>query len=189
MKKTGITGALLLIIMVAGMGCKKIVSNIFKGFETTLPKMVVTIPSFTVLPGTPVPDEEIALPVFSQKFNLDSLIKANTNGVFGVDDLNSVKLTKMKISIENADQNNNLANFKTLRFALSSNNNNTPVEVATFTFDDSYAETKTYTAPNGGPELINYLKGSQLNYHSHVRIRRFTTKPLRISFETTIRTN
>lgn len=172
------------IVMVTGISsCKKVISTLFQGMDVNLPAVQVTIPS--VIAVTP---SEFPLGSFSMHFNLDSIVKASTAGVFGVNSVSSIKVKQISIIINNADQLNNLSNFESARITLQSNMDNNPAELFSITFPDSYATTFT-TTPVNSPELLSYLKGSDIMYNVYGKMRRITTKPLSITIEVTIRVN
>lgn len=186
MKKVIVSSLVALLVIGALVSCKKVISKIFDGFDAEIPEILVTIPNPGIPAGFPVPQSEMAIGSFTQSFNLDSIIKANTAGAFGAGDVNSVKIKQMVFAIKNADANNNLSNFESARFEISSNTNTTPVGLASFNFPNTYAETQTYVAPSDAPELRNYLTGTQLTYHSYAKIRRYTTKAISLSIKVTI---
>src|SRR4051812_44933566 len=107
MKK--IIGSVLLVMIIAAgvVGCKKIITAIFPGMDVDVPAITVTIPAIPfTLPG------EFSLGSFKQRFNLDSVVKANTGGAFGAADVSSVKVKQIAFTVANADQQNNLSNFE-----------------------------------------------------------------------------
>ena len=183
MKKITITFLSAIILLVALSSCKKLVSAIFQGLDVNVPEVQVTIP--TVIAVTP---NEIALGSFSFHFNLDSIIKANTAGVFGVNTVSSIKVKQINISITNADQLNNLANFESARITLQSNIDSNPAELFSVSFPDSYASLFTAT-PANSPDLLPYLKGSDVTYNIYGKMRRITTKPLNMVVAITLRVN
>lgn len=125
--------ALLAALTVGTLGsCKKVISNLFKGIDVDIPAFNVTIPAL----GPPIPlNFELPLGASDpQPFNLDSIIKANTAGAFGANDVTSVKIKRIVFALKNADANNNLANFQSVKFGISSNTNSTPIDVASFSF-------------------------------------------------------
>ncbi|MDB5248908.1 MAG: hypothetical protein JWQ40_3302 [Segetibacter sp.] len=165
--------------------CKKVISKLFTGFDAQIPEFVVNIPYYPLPPGTPVPASAIETNT-TESFNLDSIIKANTAGAFGAGDVNSVKIKRIVLTILEPDQNNNLSNFESLNMSISSNSNSTRVPLASFIFQDVYTPTRTYEPGSEAPELKSYLAGTQLTYHSSTKIRRYTTKPLKLSIKVTI---
>ncbi|HEY8690702.1 MAG TPA: hypothetical protein VIM07_15805 [Chitinophagaceae bacterium] len=169
------------IVLLAAVSCKKIVSALFQGMDVNVPEVQVTIP--TVIAVTP---NEVSLGSFSLHFNLDSIIKANTAGVFGVNSVSSIKVKQISITINNADQLNNLSNFERARITLQSNSDSNPAELFSINFPDSYASSFTYT-PVNSPDLLPYLKGSDITYNIFGKMRRITTKPLNMTVAVTLR--
>lgn len=164
------------LIIIGGLSsCKKLAAAIFGGTNVVVPDVQVTIPAIVV-----VSPSELGLGSYSYYFNLDSAVRANTAGIFGAKAVSSIKIKQMTITITNADQLNNLSNFESARVTLQSDVNNTPVEIFSKTFADTYAESVTST-PTNNPELLSYLKGSQIVYNMFGKNRRITTKTLNIT--------
>ena len=181
MKKLFISLFIACVLLFQISSCKKIIAAVFGGTDVNVPQVQVTVP--TVIAVT---SNEISLGSFSFYFNLDSVVKANTAGVFGANAVNSIKIKQISINITNADQLNNLANFKNARITLQSNTNNNPAEIFSSTFADTYASTYTYT-PTNSPELISYLKGTNISYNVYGTIRRITNKPLTMVIAITLK--
>ena len=177
-----VVSVLTVAIVVAGLaGCKKIVRSLFQGIDADVPTFTVPLPPIPV-----VPPGEVALPSFTQHFNLDSTIRANTNNVYGAEDVSSVKVKQIVFNLTNADTLNNISNFESARVTLSSNAKTDTVTIASVTFPDTYATTYTYT-PVNSPELKPYLVGSILYYNAYGRLRKITTKPLTLELKVTLR--
>lgn len=170
------------MIIVAGLfSCKKIIRKIFQGIDADIPVFTVTFP-----PIPYAPPNELSIGSFSQQFNLDSTIRANTGDVYGADDVSSVKIKQIVFDVENADEQNNISNFESARLTFSSNTKTDTVTIASITFPDTYATTYTYT-PANSPELMPYLSGSILTYNAFGKIRRITTMPLTMNIRVTLR--
>jgi len=170
----------ILLLAAAITGCKKLIEAIFPGLQVDLPAITVTIPPVPV-----APPNEIQLGTFTQHFNLDSVIRANTNGVFSVNDISSVKITRTKFAIANADQQNNISNFETARVLFGSAVTGESAEIANINFPDVYADSYLYTAANA-PELVSYFKTNELAYTVSGKLRRITTKPITLSVVVTV---
>jgi len=183
MKK--IVGLLFIsIIFITGFSsCKKLIKAAFGGTDVNVPAFQVSIPAIPI-----VLSNEISVGSYSFYFNLDSTVRANTAGVFGANDVNSIKVKQVNISITNADQLNNLANFDSARVTLQSNTNNNPAELLAIAFPDSTASTYNYF-PTNSPELLPYLKGSNLSYTIYGKMRRITSKSLTMVLAVTLRAN
>lgn len=183
MKIKYISFLVIILFLVGFSSCKKIVGAIFQGTDVDAPAVNITIPAVIALS----PDE-VTLGTYTQSINLDSMVRAKTGGVFGANVVSSVKVKDVTITLANADQFNNISNFKTARVTLQSNTNNTPVQLFSVLLDDTYASTYTFTADNS-PELISYLKGSTISYTLYGSIRRITNKPLQMQVNVTLRAN
>lgn len=175
MKRVLLCILMMIVVVFAVSSCQKATEALKPSFDVTLPDFNVVIPAVPfVVPG------EFEFPPLAASFNLDSLVKANTGGAFGASSVTSVKVKKVTLTATNADQNNNLSNFESARFALSSNTNSTPVDIASFTFPETYTTSVTTESANS-PELLPYLQGTQLTYHTYGKGRRTTSKELNLA--------
>ncbi len=183
MKKLIILLSVVFALSISFSACKKIIAAIFKGVDVSVPEMQFTIPAiFGVAPG------EIPLGSFPYKFNLDSVVRANTGGAFGAGSVTSIKIKEVTITVLNADQFNNLANFETARITIQSNTNNNPIEFFSVTFPDVFAS--EYTSPGASNvELVSYLKGTDIVYKMYAKNRRTTSKPLDFKISVIVRVN
>jgi hypothetical protein len=180
MKKTICVVFILAVMVAAICGCKKLIQSVFPGLNVDLPAVTVTVP---VIPYAP--PNEIQLGTLTQHFNLDSVIRANTNGLFSVKDISSVKITKTRFTIANADQQNNISNFETARLLFGSTVTGESAEIAAIDFPDMYADNYLYTAANA-PELVSYFRTNELMYTMSGKLRRITTKPVVLSMAVTM---
>ena len=102
------------MILTGFYSCKKLVAAVFGGTDVNAPEVQVTIPTVFI-----VPPNEMSLGTYSFHFNLDSIVRANTGGIFGANVVNSIKVKQVVVNITNADQVNNLANFESARVTLN----------------------------------------------------------------------
>lgn len=179
MRKNLITLSAVFIMILASSGCKKIVAKIFGGFDTSVDYQI----SIPIIPAV----SPFQLPVgqYVYKFNLDSVVRSQTAGIYNANDVKSIKAKQFNITITDADQLNNISNFQSVRVTIHSNTNNTPAELFSVTFPDIYAT--TFSTPGNDAELLSYLKGSDITYTMYAKNRRITTKPLTIYLSVTIR--
>ncbi|MDQ6812656.1 MAG: hypothetical protein M3040_02780 [Bacteroidota bacterium] len=189
MKKLVVLVLLLAAIAGGVGGCKKIIDSIFSGVDADVPEVTFNIPYVAVPAGTPVPTDERSIGTLTQSFDLDSTIRAKTNGQFGAGDVTSVKIKQIVMNMPNADDQNNFSNFESARFTFASNaGQNTPeLEVASFMFPQANTSTMTYVAPDNAPELRPYLNGNKLTYNVYGKLRRFTTKALTVGVKVTMK--
>lgn len=169
----------ILLILATFSSCRKLATAIFGGFDTSVDLQVSIIPIPLVSP--------IELPIgqFLYKFNLDSVVRSKTAGVYGAADVRSIKVKQFNINITNADQLNNISNFQSVRVTIQSNTNNTPAELFSTTFTDTYAT--SFTTSGNNVELLSYLKGSDITYTMYGKNRRITTIPLTITISVILR--
>ena len=172
MKKPSFLIVLMIILCTGIFSCKQVLDLVFPGMETTAPDIQITIP-----PILAVTDQEVALGSFTTHFNLDSAIKANTKGVFGINSISTIKVTKASFKLLNGDEQNNLSNFKSVQFSISSNTNKTPADIVTVNFPDSTLNSYTQTVTDS-PDISNYLRGTEITYNVSGAARRATTKSL-----------
>lgn len=181
MRKLFIPVLIVALIIAVASGCKKIIRDIFQGIDADVPAFSVPIPAIPFAP--PV---ELPLGSFSQQFNLDSTVRANTNNIYGAGDVSSVKVKQIVFTLSNPDTLNNISNFESARFTFSSNTKTDTITIASITFPDTYAATYTYT-PVNSPELKPYLNGTILYYNAYGKLRRRTTKELTLNLLVTLR--
>ena len=179
MRRNLITLSALFIILLALSGCKKIAKAIFGGFDTSVDYQI----SVPIIPV--VSPFELPVGQYLYKFNLDSVVKAQTAGIYNANDVKSIKAKQFNITITDADALNNIANFQSVRVTIHSNTNSTPAELFAVTFADTFAS--TFSTAGNNAELLSYLKGSDIVYTMYAKNRRITTKPLTIFLSVTIR--
>jgi hypothetical protein len=181
MKKIILTLTVVVLLVTLVSSCKKTVTQLFPGIDAQVPDVVITVPPIPfVIPG------EISLGTYSTTFNMDSIIRANTAGVFNANDVSSVKVKTITIAVLNGDNLNNLSNFNYARLTLSSNSNAAEAEIVTINFPQQ--ETHTITvSPTNSPDLRSYLNGNQLEYNVYGQLRRITTKTMDVRVSVTVR--
>lgn len=179
MKKNLIILSTAFILLFTWTSCKKIATALFGGFDNTV-EMQLSLPAVPI-----VSPFELPLGQYLYKFNLDSVVKAKTANLYDKDDVTSIKVKQFTITITDADAQNNIANFQSVRVTIHSNTNNSPAELFSATFPDTYATTFTTTGNNA--ELLSYLKGTDIVYTMYGKNRRITTKPLTVLISVIIR--
>lgn len=178
MKKSIIALSLLGGFSVLGLtSCDKIKDKLFPAFETEISEVSVSIP-ITAAGVEASSSSTVA-------FNLDSAIKANTGSTFSIDNISSVKVKDVTISINNPDDENDVSNFEAVSLKFSSNTVSTPAVVASASIPDNTAYSLNIT-PTDSPELKEYLKGNELTYTVSGTARRSTTKALDATVDVTL---
>jgi len=160
------------IAVITALSCKKTLSKLFGGLDVTLPDIMLVVPQVPF-----VPSQEISLGTFTMHQNIDSTIKANTGGFFGIGNISSVKVKSVTVSFTNSDATNNISNFESARVTLTSPSNSNPATLAALSFPDEALS--TYTSTNvSGDELIPYLSGNEIYYTVYGKMRKTTSHSL-----------
>jgi hypothetical protein len=179
MKKKILISIGILVATISLYSCKKVVNSIFQGTEITSPTIEVVIPP---VPQLAVNFGEIPLGNYEQRMNIDSAVRANTGGAFGIAAVTSVKISQYTVSVSNADDADNLSNFESGRVVLTSNSRSTPVEIMNFNLPTTKTTSITQSPSAAtAPELLPYIKGGELTYQIFGKARRSTSKPLNMS--------
>jgi hypothetical protein len=162
---------LLFAFLFTFSSCDKIKEQLFKAFAADGGSIDFTIP-IVASTSTVSIDQEL-----NTKLNLDSIIRKNTNGMFGINDINKVSIESAELIINNPDLDNNLQNLES--FSLSLINNSPPNEVtlAAGNIEDVYASTLPLNSAQG-VDLKPFLTGTQIFYLFNFKARKITTKPL-----------
>jgi hypothetical protein len=165
-----------ILLLVLSVSCKKIAEAIFPAQDITLEDIAVTVPPI------PFADSAVEIPVgtFTTYINTDSIIRAKTSGLFGINAVNSIKIKQVDIEVSNADSVNNLSAFKSFRIAITSNTNSTPLDIAQIEIP-AWADSSYTAVPSNAPDITSYLHGTQIAYTIYCRIRNTTTKALNLS--------
>jgi hypothetical protein len=171
MRKTYLFLTLMsVVVTIAFSSCEKIKEKLFEAFTAKGADVQFTIP---VIATT----NEVTIGTSSVNFNVDSTIKANTGGAFGVGILDQVNPEEVTLSLLNADQLNNLANFESFKVQVTTSNNSNPIVIASMSNPDTFGTTVNLTVDNT-KQLLDLLKASSVRYDVIGKARRITTKQL-----------
>lgn len=114
-------------------------------------------------------------------YNIDSFIKASTNNVLGMNNIESAKIQSCTITIENPTTANNFANFRNASGSVYSNSNTTPFTMSVSN-DDVY-KTVLNLPVDTSVNLKSYMTGNQFTYTVGGTLRRATTDSLHCKVE------
>lgn len=181
MRKIFIPVIIFIALLTGITACSKIVAAVFGGTDINVPPAEFTIPILLA-----VSPNEQSFGSYAQHINLDSVVRANTAGVFGKNVVNSIKVKQVNMVLGNSDALNNFSNFETLRVTLSSDTEGTPVDLFAASFPDTNTSTYLF-APTNSPDLLPYLRGSWITYHIYGKNRRITSRPLSLEVTVTLR--
>jgi hypothetical protein len=156
--------------------CDKLKDKLFEAFLTQAADVNFTIP---VVSSTTQEGKIETLPIY---MNVDSIIRANTGGLFNINSVNTVEIQTADLTINNPDAANNFANFEYGILLFNTYNPkiqdwNRVLGVARDDIKDTYAATMSL---NLVPDinLKDHLIGTKAVYFYSFKARRVTTKPL-----------
>lgn len=172
MKKSILSFSVASLLVLGMSSCEKAKDKLFPSFETNAGTLLVNVP---VVASTA---NEVALGNTTVSFNLDSTIKAYTNGSFSISNANSVKIKDITLTVLNGDQENNISNFESAKVTIASNANSSPAVIASANLMDI---NQPAVINGNGTELKGYLQGGQITYNVSGKARRATTKELQAS--------
>lgn len=170
-KVLSVAAALTAGLMFTTSSCDKLKDALFQAFYTQGVSQTFDIPIINTT------NTETTFGTLVDKFNIDSIIKAETNDAFSLNDIKKITITEAKVTLLNADVDNNFANFESGMLTFSTNSNPTPLTVATGPNPDVYSET-FMLPPIPDTNLKSYLAGSELTYVISGKARRVTNKVL-----------
>lgn len=144
-----------------------------------------------VIPKTDDTTSEQAIGSGSYKYNIDSMIKAQSGGVVSYSSIKSVKITKVVLTLNDGDDNNNFQNFKTA--GAQFNTDAKPgLSLYQFAYIENNPDTKSMTLElpiiDKDKNLKDYFSsGSSVNfiYMAVGKLRHATTKELHCHIDVT----
>jgi len=166
---------ILAILLISVSSCKKLVDTFFAGETVALSPFTMTVPAILFADST----QEINAGSFTTYINVDSTIRANTNGLFGIKDVSTITVKQITISVTNADEANNLSSFKSFRITISSNNNTTVSDMLDVNIP-AYVTTTYTESPSNPTNIVGYMQGNTINNSIYGAARSTTTKSLNV---------
>jgi len=164
--------ALSFLVFTIGLqSCDTLKDKLFQAFTTNAIEEDFTV---KIINSTALKTEA---GVIKATLNIDSIIDAETGGTFGLDDISSINIQEVKVTILNPDADNNFANFEEGWMEFNTNANTTPVQLATGLNPDAFSDTWMMPVDNS-INLKPYLAGTELSYVLFAKARRVTTKVL-----------
>jgi hypothetical protein len=178
MKKCFLSFAALSILSLGLSSCEKVKDALFPAFSTSGGAFVVNVP---IVVNT---SSEVSLGATTVHFNLDSTIKANTGGAFGLSNVDAVKIQDIMLDVLNDDATSNISNFESAKVTVTSSGNSTPAIVASATIPDV---DNAVVIQGNGANLKPYLQSNEITYNVSGKARRATLKPLQLTLSITLR--
>lgn len=179
--KKQLTFIIIAAVFMCTSSCKKIVSAFYKGDDFTLPKVTLTIPIIPVADST----KEYSAGNFVTQFNVDSMVRANSGGVFGINAVEYIRVNRVVISVRNADAANNLSAIKSFRVTISSDAKGSAANMLVMNIPADAGS--SYTDETDGPNIVSYMHSSEFYSTGYGTVRRPTTKALTVDMVITVR--
>jgi len=131
--------------------------------------------------------QQIALGQASITYNIDSMIKAQTDNKLGFGDIKSVKIKTLNLHLTDASATNNFANFISATATFSSSANTSPYTLANVQNNpDSYNDVLSPAVVSTSDDVKGYFNSQMtLNYTLAGKLRRPTTETLHCHAEVT----
>jgi len=164
---TAVAGGTLLL-----QSCQKVATEVFKAFLSKEYETEIVIPESPS--GQTTANGEVM-----QELNIDEVIRTQTGGAFGIDDVGRISIKSIAIDLANADSANNVANFSKLSVGITSDGG-APSIMAAADIPDTYATSYSFADDDleRGIDLRQYMRGTQVRYTYSTELRRATTKEL-----------
>ena len=158
--------------------CDKAEKLLFQPFESPL-NVDVSIQTVTST------DVETTLGETNVDFNLDEEVKSHTDGKVDGSVVGAMYLNEVGITLNNADDANNLSNFEYITLTVSSSGS-TPVVFGPFQVPAN-ANTSTMFAVSNSPNIKPYFNGADVKFILSGKAKTQTTKSLEATIGATIK--
>lgn len=151
--------------------CSKIKEAMQRDIAISPTGVTFTVPIITSLnAGTTIGTVPVTM-------DLDALIKAQASK-FGIDNVKNVKITGLKIKLNDSDATNNFANLESLSATIKANGQSDVVVAAVTNNADAEKSELTIPITQGNAELKGFVTSTSFSYILAGKARRVTTKPL-----------
>jgi hypothetical protein len=157
--------------------CEKIEKALFKPFESPL-SFEVTIP---VISNT---TSEVDMGQTQVGYNLDSVIRKNTEDVFGADIVGAMYIHEIGIQLLDPNASDDLGNFDYVKLSVSSGG--TPVVMGPFAIPAGAGTRASFTVANS-PNIKPFFGSSNVSFQMSGKANKATTQILRARVSATIR--
>ena len=151
--------------------CEKLKDAIFQSFETPY-GFDVTIP---VVTNT---SSEISFGEANVRFNLDSIIRANTGNVFGADVVGNVQVKEVAFEVKEGNATSNLANFEYVKLNVAASNAS-PIIMGPYNIPASASSSISFPVTSSF-NVKSLFSGASVNFKVTGKARTATTQPMKV---------
>lgn len=136
------------------------------------------------IPPTTDTSSEHAVGTGSAYYNIDSFIKANTGNALGINNITSVKLTSVKLTLLDGTTTNNFANFQSAYASFYTSANSTPYR-SSITNNPDVEAYELNPPVDANYDLKSYITngGNTFYYSVGGKLRRAVTQSVRCKVE------
>lgn len=161
------------------LSCTKLASKINKDFTFStspqpfvipiVPDSIVTAANLFKLPDAP--------PI-TFSYNLDSLIKANTDNILGVGNIGSLKVNSCVLTVTNPHPLSNFQDFETVTITFMATGSSYQY-IITANQPDVYSETMTLSPADPSSDMKNILQGNNFKFLLSGKMRHGTADSMK----------
>ncbi|WP_316788135.1 hypothetical protein [Pedobacter frigoris] len=158
-------------LMIAFSSCNKIKEATQRDISISPAGVTFTVPIITSLDaGTTIGTVPVTI-------DLDALIKAQASK-FGISNVRNVRITGVKIKLNDSDDTNNFANLENLTAKIKASGQSDVTVASVPSNPDTKSSELTIPITGGNAELKSFVTASSFSYVLTGKARRVTTKPL-----------
>ncbi|MGV3656627.1 MAG: hypothetical protein ACO1NX_01685 [Chitinophagaceae bacterium] len=169
MKKVFLFMAVAATAVLTFSSCEKLKDAIFESFETPY--------GFEVnVPVVANASSEVVLSETAVRFNLDSIIRANTGNVFGADIVGNVQVRQ--VSFEVVEGNGSLNNFEYVKMDVSASNG-TPITMGPYTIPTTATSSASFAAGSSF-NVKSLFSGASVNFKITGKARTAPTQAMKV---------
>jgi hypothetical protein len=151
--------------------CDKVIENA----AIDLPAMTATAEVIVPVTNNTSTQQDMGSQVVN--YNVDSFIKANTNGTLGINNIKSAKLKSCKIKLnDGSNADNNFQNFESCYASFFTNTKTTPIKM---TVNGPTQETYEMSLEVPKDDLAEYFKGTSFTYNVGGKLRKAVTQEVK----------
>lgn len=155
--------------------CEKLKDSLFEAFEIPY--------SFEVdIPVVTNTTTELTLAETAVRFNLDSVIRANTANVFGADVVGNVQMKELAFEVIEGNATSNLTNFSYVKMEVSSGSS-TPVVIGPFNIPSTATSSVSFPVTNSF-NVKSLFSGATSNFKITGKAQKETTQVMKVRINT-----
>lgn len=157
--------------------CEKLKDAIFQAFQIPY-GFEVTVPIVTNT------NTELTLAQTDVRFNLDSVIRANTGNVFGAEVVGNMQIKELAFEVIEGNASSNLTNFAYVKMEVSAPDN-APVVIGPYNIPPTATSSVSFPVTSSF-NIKNLFSGATVNFKIIGKARTPTTQAIKVHVNTII---